>query len=90
MASRDRFLSGHTLRAAVSFTISGCPECDVPVAPAHGYKSVPGHGLCSCREISPHLSSGMARRKWHNDHKATKRAELARAYLGDDDVETKD
>ena len=30
----------------------------------------PGHGICSCGVLSPHLRSYRARRRWHRQHKA--------------------
>lgn len=30
----------------------------------------PGHGLCSCGALSPHLANGRQRRRWHRRHKA--------------------
>lgn len=30
----------------------------------------PGHGVCSCDAISPHLPNKAARKRWHKEHKA--------------------
>ena len=29
-----------------------------------------GHACCSCGAVSPHLSSGAERKRWHREHKA--------------------
>jgi hypothetical protein len=33
------------------------------------YRPRLGHGKCSCGEVSPLMSSGGARKRWHREHK---------------------
>lgn len=37
-----------------------------------------GYGKCSCGKLSPLLPSGMARKKWHREHKEALRKESKR------------
>ena len=54
-------VSGHHLRQ-VSLHL---PECELCTEEA----LVPqGHGLCECGQVSPHVVTFKARKRWHSDH----------------------
>lgn len=40
------------------------------------YSGTIGHALCSCGEMSGPLVTHAARKRWHAEHKETKRAEV--------------
>lgn len=54
-------IHGHSLRQ-VCLHLPECESCtESALAPE-------GHGLCACGQVSPHVLSFKARRRWHNEH----------------------
>lgn len=77
--ARARQLSGHTLQYPV-LRLPDCEACADPPTPKN-YRSQPGHGLCSCGELSEHMATQVERKRWHTEHKGTVRARLVETWL---------
>lgn len=58
-------VSGHTLpdRGSMVLRLEDCRAC------LNGSLTHEGHARCSCGVVSPHLTSGRERQRWHGDHK---------------------
>lgn len=74
-----RQLTGHSL-AEFPLVVSSCPSCAQPPQVTN-YRSVAGHGACSCGLLSEHFPTAMQRRAWHAGHKDEIRAQIAKDYL---------
>jgi hypothetical protein len=73
-------VAGHELQSeGAAFTPNPGGRRFNPVRVSSNTVSGVGSAWCSCGKLSPVLTSGGARKKWHADHKAEKRDEQAGA-----------